>query len=61
MIETHHKYDREDIAIEVIYDSGSISPIYLGLHDKDESAEFNVPRQDLPRLVEMLTAALNHR
>ncbi|MFE3579424.1 hypothetical protein [Streptomyces vinaceus] len=62
MIETRHQYDRGDITFHVIYDSGPISPVYLGLHEGADSAEFNIDRQDLPRLIEMLTAALaaNH-
>ncbi|MFD9563410.1 hypothetical protein [Streptomyces sp. NPDC059994] len=58
MIETRHHYDRDDIVFDVIYDSGTISPVYLGLHNAADSAEFNIDRQDLPKVIEMLTAAL---
>ncbi|MGW5397780.1 hypothetical protein [Streptomyces sp. NRRL F-2580] len=58
MIETRHNYGRHDTVCDVIYDSGTISPVYLGLHNATESAEFNIDRQDLPKVIEMLTAAL---
>ncbi|MFD5697868.1 hypothetical protein [Streptomyces lasiicapitis] len=54
MIETRETYTRADVQIEVVYDSGSISSVYLGIHTKTESFEVNLDRQDLPALNRML-------
>ncbi|MEU1071531.1 MULTISPECIES: hypothetical protein [unclassified Streptomyces] len=57
MIETRHQYHREDVAIEVVYDSGVTTSVYLGIHTKGESFEVNIDRQDYPALLDMLNDA----
>ncbi|MFI6684947.1 hypothetical protein [Streptomyces sp. NPDC050485] len=60
MIETRETYTREDIQIEVVYDSGTISNVYIGIHAKNESFEVNLDRQDLPSLNRMLGNAFKN-
>ncbi|WP_327377695.1 hypothetical protein OG393_29340 [Streptomyces sp. NBC_01216] len=57
MIETRHQYSREDVGIEVVYDTGETSSLYLGIRTKTESFEVNIDRQDFPALLEMLNDA----
>lgn len=59
MIETRHQYHREDVVIEVVYDDGVTTSIYLGIHTKGESFEVNIDRQDHAALLDMLTDAFN--
>ncbi|GGX08353.1 hypothetical protein [Streptomyces noursei] len=60
MIETRETYTRAAVQIEVVYDNGSISGVYLGIHTESESFEVNLDRQDLPALNRMLGNAADN-
>ncbi|MFD9561492.1 hypothetical protein [Streptomyces sp. NPDC059994] len=45
--------------IEVVYDDGVTTSIYLGIHTKGESFEVNIDRQDHAALLDMLNDAFN--
>ncbi|MFD7162752.1 hypothetical protein [Streptomyces violascens] len=57
MMETTHRYQRGDVDIQVIYDDGTLNPIYLGIHTPVESFEVNIDRQDIGSVHRMLLAA----
>ncbi|MEH6373718.1 hypothetical protein V7793_05065 [Streptomyces sp. KLMMK] len=57
MMETTLKYQRGDVDVQVIFDDGTLSPIYLGVHTPDESFEVNIDRQDIGAIHRMLLAA----
>lgn len=57
MMETTLKYQRGDVDVQVIYDDGTLSPIYLGIHTPAESFEVNIDRQDIGSVYRMLLAA----
>ncbi|OLZ74264.1 hypothetical protein AV521_00810 [Streptomyces sp. IMTB 2501] len=59
MIETRKVYKRDDVQIEVVYDTGTLSKIYLGVHTAQESFEVNLDRRDLPHLNHMVKEAFN--
>ncbi|MGK5626975.1 hypothetical protein [Streptomyces sp. URMC 123] len=57
MMETTLKYQRGDVEIQVIYDDGTLSPVYLGIHSPAESFEVNIDRQDISAVHRMILAA----